>query len=618
MLEGGLVIDSAFAMPRQHISSFLPQLSAARLTQLRSKWSHLKVIIIDEMSMMSPERLAHLHQRICEIKGLSFRDSNVELFAGLSVLLMGDLFQLPPVKARAIFELPNNPYMAIQDIWKQFKYTELIISERQKKDKTFADMLMRVRTGEQTQQDVQLLKQREVRLQRDHPCYPLNSLHLFASFAKAQEHNEFMLTQLPGDVVCIAANDSNPSVPKRYVPTESASLNRRDTGGLETNLKLKIGCRIMITRNIDTSDGLSNGAVGTLIEFQTFQGEVSMLIIEFDDTRIGFNTKTKTGFLRKKGVPVKKVTITYPHPSRRQVQMQRKQFPVALAWGCTIHKSQGLTLDTVVVDFVKQPHQSFQPGQGYVALSRVRSMETLYVKNFTDKCLKVNERVILEIARLRHANPLRPYCLPSKSSSTIIIMSLNITGLSSSKMDLELDAHNIEVDVLLLQETFLKDDKFSVDNFVCWHFVSPNNRSFSKSILIRSSLTTKVIRRFVDDMFQVVTLSLPNRQLTVISVYRPHAVQTLSFISRLLSKTDEMNADIVMGDFNIQHNDANYEQLAKSLFERNMLNRVNWPTHAAGGSIDFCFVKEPSQYELSDYPVYYSNHNALLCFLRKT
>ena len=164
-------------------------------------------------------------------------------------------------------------------------------------------------------------------------------------------------------------------------------------------------------------------------------------------------------------------------------------------------------------------------------------------------------------------------------------------------MNVELDAHNIEVDVLVLQETFLKDDMFFVDKFVCWQFVSPNNRSFSKSILIRSSLGINVIR-FVDDMFQVVTLPLPNRQSTVMSVYRPHAVQTLLFIS-LLSKIDEMNTDVVTGDFNIQHNDANCEQLANSLFKRNMLNREDWPTQAAGGYIDFCFVKKPSHYDLS-------------------
>ena len=102
-------------------------------SQLRAQWLNLKVVIIEEMSMMSSERLVHLHQRICEIKVLSFRDASVELFAGISVILISDLFQLPQVKARAIFELPNNPYMAIQDIWKRFKYAELTRSERQKK-----------------------------------------------------------------------------------------------------------------------------------------------------------------------------------------------------------------------------------------------------------------------------------------------------------------------------------------------------------------------------------------------------------------------------------------------------------------------------------------------------
>ena len=115
-LDGGMVIDSAFAMDRGNPNHSLKPLGAVKLAQLRTMWLNLQIVIIDETSMMSPVRLAHLHQRLCEIKGLSHYSRSVPLFANVAITLMGDLLQLPPVKARSIFEKPSNPYMAIQDV----------------------------------------------------------------------------------------------------------------------------------------------------------------------------------------------------------------------------------------------------------------------------------------------------------------------------------------------------------------------------------------------------------------------------------------------------------------------------------------------------------------------
>ena len=82
-LVGGMVIDSAFSTMRDKPTQYLTQLSAVRLGELRSTWLQVKLIFNNEISMMSPERLAHLHQRLCKIKDLRHRGIEIELFAGV-------------------------------------------------------------------------------------------------------------------------------------------------------------------------------------------------------------------------------------------------------------------------------------------------------------------------------------------------------------------------------------------------------------------------------------------------------------------------------------------------------------------------------------------------------
>ena len=108
-LDVGMVSDSAFAMTRENPNQFLKPLGSAKMAQLRKMWFIIQIVIIKEMSMMSPERIAHLHQRLCEINELNHYTKTVPLLANFAVIFMGDLLQLPPEKARSIFERPSNP-----------------------------------------------------------------------------------------------------------------------------------------------------------------------------------------------------------------------------------------------------------------------------------------------------------------------------------------------------------------------------------------------------------------------------------------------------------------------------------------------------------------------------
>ena len=166
-------------------------------------------------------------------------------------------------------------------------------------------------------------------------------------------------------------------------------------------------------------------------------------------------------------------------------QVQREQFPVAFTWSFTIHKYQGQTVDKVVVDLNCKAKQSFQPGQAYVALSRVRSQERLLLKNFDPSCLRVNKRAVTELRRFRTEALLEYSPLPAKADGSCTLILLKNCGLLHKKKDLATDLEHFNIDILLIQETQITRDIACLQQFTSFHYISSNSRFYSKSILNR-------------------------------------------------------------------------------------------------------------------------------------
>ena len=163
----------------------------------------------------------------------------------------------------------------------------------------------------------------------------------------------------------------------------SAELDRLNkdcnmTAGLEAELKLAVGVRVMLRRNLDTSKGLVNGALGTINS------------IGKDCIHVKFNHNTDTHF------KIERVRSKFQ--ILRRFYVYRKQFPVILAFAVTIHKCQGLSLDCAIVDLSSNV---FATGMAYVALSRVRTLTGLHLLAFDPKSIKVSRECIEEVNRLR-------------------------------------------------------------------------------------------------------------------------------------------------------------------------------------------------------------------------
>ena len=142
--------------------------------------------------MVSNVLLLHIHQRLTEIFGTSSEFP----FAGKTILVFGDLYQLPPVRARRVYENFKgiNEILNTSLLWRKFQFAELTEVMRQKDDKYFVELLNRIRTGNASTEDETVLKSRFIK--KDDPNYPVNELHMFAENAPVKIHNNEMLEKI--------------------------------------------------------------------------------------------------------------------------------------------------------------------------------------------------------------------------------------------------------------------------------------------------------------------------------------------------------------------------------------------------------------------------------------
>ena len=427
--------------------------SSEKLNTLRLRLGKLKLLIIDEVSMVGSDLLYHIHRRLEDICGSSDPDSR---FGGVSILAVGDLFQLQPVGQNHVFTSPSDSYARLHaSLWEEnFQMLELTQSMRQKDDQHFAQLLMRVRTANCSQDDISLLKSRVISKQDVN--YPSQALHVFKTNKEVDLHNTEHLGKLTTQVFDIKAIDQKKDVHTGIIDV-NISTKPSDTGGLREVVSIAVGARVMVTVNIDVSDGLANGVCGTVVGIEHSRNQVHTIMVEFDSDRVGKKATAESQYRSSYpgAVPITRQDVQFcVGRGRRSIEAKRMQFPLTLAWGCTIHKVQGKTLDKVVVSM--EGNGRFMPGQAYVALSRVKQLDGLFLLGFDPAAIRVNPAVIREMDRLRQQ------VVPSNtdrsiSSSSVNIRLLNVCSYLEHLENLKSDETIDEtVDVLCFVETFLK------------------------------------------------------------------------------------------------------------------------------------------------------------------
>ena len=254
----GNTVHSSFAVPANQSMKNYKRLDSSRLNTLRSKFGGVTLIFVDEISMVGNSMFAiQLNNRLKDIKGCT-KD-----FGDVSIIAIGDLFQLEPVIDGFIFkDLKNLDYAVLApSLWHQhFRMFELNEIMRQRDSKVFAELLTRLREGKHRESDISKLKERVV---REDITNPLDAPHLFIQNAKVDEFNVRAHNAARGNKFQINAQDSviganSPELRDKIL--RQIPKDPRKTKQLALQLCLAEGERTQLVMNLRTEDGMTNGA----------------------------------------------------------------------------------------------------------------------------------------------------------------------------------------------------------------------------------------------------------------------------------------------------------------------------------------------------------------------
>ncbi|XP_078333990.1 uncharacterized protein LOC111105212 [Crassostrea virginica] len=364
---GGNTLHHLFSL-----SKFMPlpyePLKEQSLSEMRVQLGDLQILIIDEVSMVYKKLLFYVHERLVQIKKCK------QPFGGVSVIAVGDFYQLPPVKQRKDERLYQHNAQYPVDYWVElFKVIELTEIMRQREDIPFARALnsLRSRVGQQP------MDEETKNILKD--CVregPEDALHVYSTNEEVNDYNLHMLRRTCDELVEIDAQDFTRDSSSGKLTPRNKPLTKSKTDSLCSCLLLGINAKVMLTRNCNVDDGLVNGVIGNVSRFVLGKGSAAntVLAVEviFDNRKVG----NKTGKRTRNGNLVLIERVQEDIQGQKSKSVVRHQFPLKLSWACTAHKVQGMTVKQVVVNL----DRSFSAGQGYVALSRVTSKEGLFIE----------------------------------------------------------------------------------------------------------------------------------------------------------------------------------------------------------------------------------------------
>ena len=565
----------------------------------RNLFRNLKMLIIDEISLVDVDMLYKIDLRLREITQI------MQPFGNIAVVVLGDLMQMSPIAGRYIFLEPTNSQFTlthdIDPLWRKFECIDLEINHRQGEDKEYADLLNRIRTGEETSEDIATLKTR-VR-PAGHPDIEKakDALFIFATNKKVNTMNNKKLKELPGELHTIDAICLHKTI-KNFNPPEGPAGEVMKTT-FQKVLNIKIGAKVMLTYNIDTSDGLTNGARGTLIGILfDSKGQVSKLIIKFDKESVGEEKRRSCPNIERKfpgGTAIEKINFSFSISKSKTSVINTAnviQFPVKLAFACTAHKIQGATISKPTKAIINVTDGRGTAAMIYVMLSRVCALSQIYILDeFDETKMYPDMRALLELEQLDKISLNKNKNQWEKDDhGSLKISSLNCRSLNKHFQDISTDELLLKSDIIALQETWLEDDDATEDLNIPGYNLHLNSTGRGKGLA--TYFKNSIFKHHSDrknDNIQLSKFKSPN--LDVITLYRsqPCALKTLN---KLLEDMIEMGEpQLLVGDFNFCYLHASSNATGKYLRQSNFKQLINEPTHIEGNLIDQAHFRDTTE-----------------------
>ena len=353
---------------------------AAKNRKANTNWKSTRVLIVDEVSMMS-QKMFEVLDRIGQV----IRKNPLRPFGGIQVIFIGDFYQLPPVgkrdepeTTRFCFEsarwsatFPMDSHIALKTMFRH-------------KNPEFIKVLDEVRQGVLTPESAALLR---ARILEPTECDGIVPTKLFPRNADAERVNDTMYAKLTDAEhvyeskrltrLSTYTETGTPIPTDLIVRTEALSPDEmkqqldlfEENSKIVSKLRLKKGAVVMCLANLDTDSGICNGSQGIVVDF--VGGTTVVPVVKFLN-----------------GITMPIQPKVYQHGDYPRLGIE--QVPLRLAWAFTIHKSQGVTLDLAQMDLGSTV---FEYGQSYVGLSRIRTLDGLYLSGFNPQKIKTNPRV---------------------------------------------------------------------------------------------------------------------------------------------------------------------------------------------------------------------------------
>jgi len=342
----------------------------------KEKWLNTEILIIDEISMMSAE-LFDLLNKI----GKRIRRNN-KPFGNMQLIFSGDFYQLAPIGTS---ERPDSQKFCFESVdWNETFDSQVLLEKSfRHKDKKFVKILSEIREGKINKKSIKLLESRiisqdkikpqSIDLNNNKEKYKTYPIHLMSKKKCVEETNNHYLNKLEFGTHVFKYQVKKGERIIDYnnlLPTPSQIKNEENhllsNSLIEPILHLKIGAQVMCISNLDIEHGICNGSTGIVTEFT--------------------DTGPKVKFKNSLEIIINKQNWK----SEIYKNLSIEQYPLILAWAVTIHKAQGATIDEAFIDLGSS---IFTEGQSYVALSRLRTIEGLYLKSLNPYKIKANDKV---------------------------------------------------------------------------------------------------------------------------------------------------------------------------------------------------------------------------------
>jgi ATP-dependent DNA helicase PIF1 len=345
------------------------------------RWHETDILVIDEVSMMTPD----LFEKLDEVARKIRRNPHTP-FGGIQMILSGDFYQLPPVVR--VEETQDTKFVFESPLWKDMRLQTHELTEIvRQRDPVFQKVLNEARQGELSKESLKILSRR---MGLNYKSEKIQPTMLFTRRAQVNEINMRELRKLTTErriykaittfnttISTLTQSDKDPLVLKAVEKMDNDAAYAAE-------LIVAIGAQVMLITNLKPEKGLVNGTRGVVIGYEAIQKDEADITPAFkiDESVLVPVVEFKNGLK----MPIGYSTWDIPD----MTGILRRQIPLKLAYAITIHKSQGATLDCALIDV---GGRTFEFGQAYVALSRVKDLEGLYIHDLEKTAFRAHEKV---------------------------------------------------------------------------------------------------------------------------------------------------------------------------------------------------------------------------------